>query len=66
MGKKVRSLYREITCSTMKLCDGVRLGDNGGVVVTIGDARVVVLRAFSQVCIPNVDILEHGQDLVDG
>ena len=33
--------------------------------VTVGDASVVVLRVLPQVGIPNVNILEHGQDLVN-
>ena len=49
----------------MKLHDGVRLSDNGGIVVTVGDASVVVLRVLPQVCIPDVNILEHDQDLVN-
>eukprot|EP00439_Symbiodinium_sp_Y106_P080046 s803_g18.t2 len=63
--REVRGLYHEITRTTGKLYDGVRLSDNGGIVVTVGDASVVVLRVLPQVGIPNVDILEHGQDLVN-
>ena len=43
----------------MELHDGVRLSDNDGIVVRVGDTNVVVLRVLPQVGVPDVDVLEH-------
>ena len=48
----------------MELRDGVRLSDDDGIVVPV-DTNVVVLRVLPQVGVPDVDILEHDQDLIN-